>query len=154
VSIHYRELFSRTGEFAGRLYDLIGQRITITEPVIPFPVKLLWKKYTQLPDKTGLYSYCLPNGDCCYVGMGHVRARVWHHLGSPCNKSHSEAGEKEQGFPNHRWIGRSGTDEFGTGEMLVTAVAATPPECTRMLEGFAIWLLKTRTNNDCLNIAD
>ena len=86
--------------------------------------------------------------------MGYIKARVWHHLGSPHNMVGSEGAGKEQGFPMHHWAGRLGTEGFGEGTVLVTAAAVHPADCTRMLEGFAIWQLKRSTNNECLNIAD
>jgi hypothetical protein len=42
--------------------------------------------------------------------------------------------------------------QLDTGEMLVTGASVTPEECTGMLEGYAIWLLKKKGR--CLNVAD
>jgi hypothetical protein len=152
MSIHYKDLFESIARFGTNISPLLNEQISLGTPVEPFPIKSLWQNEQLLPERTGLYCYALPDGTVVYVGMGRIRARVWHHLRSPINLV--EGDRKEQGFPKNRWAGRPDTRDFDTGEMLVTAASVTPEECTGMLEGYAIWLLKRRTEGRCLNIAD
>ena len=143
MAISRSDMFDEIKKFAKYLSSYVGEDIEVGQVIGPIPLKSLWRDDNSLSDCVGIYTYSLPSGEVVYVGMGHVRARVWRHLRTP-NNLKVEGSLKEQGFPEHRW-GRGVRPEiheaFSQGTMLAAAVPVSPRPLIRALEGFAIWRL-------------